>query len=143
MRYTTAALLLLCWSVPLPTAAADGYQPDINRVRAALAESRPLTQAPDAAILPKASMEPSAVSRMPAGLRQRPAVGGKRDSVWNGILLGAAAGGGGGYLWASAQCDSNDSECSAIATPIGILGGAAIGALVGGIVDAVTYNRSR
>jgi hypothetical protein len=59
------------------------------------------------------------------------------------VLLGAAAGGAGGYLWASGQCDSNDSECSAIADPIGVLGGAAIGALVGGLVDAVTYNRSR
>jgi hypothetical protein len=143
MRYTTAALLLLCWSVPLPAAAADGYQPDINRVRAALAESRPVPVAPDATILPNASTELSGLARTSARLRQRPAAGGKRDSVWNGVLLGAAAGGAGGYLWASGQCDSNDSECFAIATPIGVLGGAAIGAVVGGIVDAVTYNRSR
>ena len=143
MGYTTAALLLLCGSIPLPAATRGGYQPDINRMRTALAESRPLMRATDTTIGPTFSGGPTASvsrskrSQTSAQPPQWSAPRGNRDSIWNGVLLGAAAGGGGGYLWAYGQCDADDSECDAIARPIGVVGGAAIGALVGGIVDAL------
>ena len=60
-----------------------------------------------------------------------------RDSVWNGLLVGAAIGAAGGYLWARNICGSNDAECFAIAGPVGVLTGAGIGAAVGAIADAL------
>jgi hypothetical protein len=61
----------------------------------------------------------------------------RRDSVWNGALIGGAIGGAGGYVWARNICGNNDSECFAIAGPVGILGGAGIGLAVGAIADAL------
>ena len=61
----------------------------------------------------------------------------RRDSVWNGTLIGAGIGAGGGFIWARNMCGSNDSECVAIATPVGMLGGIGIGAAVGAIADAL------
>jgi hypothetical protein len=61
----------------------------------------------------------------------------RRDSVWNGALIGAGIGGVGGAVWGRQMCGSNDSECFAIAGPVGILGGAGIGAAVGAIADAL------
>jgi hypothetical protein len=61
----------------------------------------------------------------------------RRDSVWNGALIGGAIGGPGGYVWARNICGNNDSECFAIAGPVGILGGAGIGLAVGAIADAL------
>jgi hypothetical protein len=58
------------------------------------------------------------------------------DSVWDGLLIGAGIGAGGGYFWARNICGSNDAECFAIAAPAGVLGGAAIGAAVGAVLDA-------
>jgi len=145
MRHTTTALLLLCCSVSQPAAAADGYQPDINRVRAALTQTRPVTRAvtSDTPTLSNAAVVPYAPSLTSRRLPPPASTNGNRDSIWNGVLIGAAAGAGGGYLWGAGQCSSNDRECFAIAGPVGVLGGAAIGALVGGIVDAMTYSRSR
>ena len=62
---------------------------------------------------------------------------GRRDSVWNGALIGGGIGAGGGYIWARNICGSNDSECFAIAGPVGILGGIGIGAAVGAVADAL------
>jgi hypothetical protein len=62
---------------------------------------------------------------------------GRRDSVWNGTLIGAAAGAAGGAVWGRQTCGGNDSECFAIAGPVGILGGIGIGAAVGAIADAL------
>jgi hypothetical protein len=62
----------------------------------------------------------------------------RRDSVWNGLLMGAAIGGGGGYLWAREICGSNDTECFTITAPVGVLCGAGIGAAVGAIAAALT-----
>jgi hypothetical protein len=59
----------------------------------------------------------------------------QRDSVKDGALIGAAIGAGGGYLWSRSLCGSNDSECSAITTPVGVLSGIGIGAAVGAIAD--------
>ena len=61
----------------------------------------------------------------------------RRDSVWDGALIGAAVGAGSGYIWARNMCGSNDSECFAIAGGVGILGGAGIGTAVGAIADAL------
>jgi hypothetical protein len=56
--------------------------------------------------------------------------------VWNGLLIGAGLGAAGGYLWAWNFCGPRDEDCSII-TPVGMLGGAAIGGAIGAIVDAL------
>jgi hypothetical protein len=61
----------------------------------------------------------------------------RRDSVWNGALIGAGIGGGGGYIWARNLCGTHDDECFAIAGPAGILTGIGIGAAVGAVADAL------
>jgi hypothetical protein len=82
-------------------------------------------------VLPDArSLPPLATARQNAPDR-------RRDSVWNGVLIGGGIGAGGGYVWASNICGSNDSECFAIAGPIGILGGIGIGAAIGAVADAL------
>ena len=73
----------------------------------------------------------------PAGARVTRQDAPGRDSVWNGTLIGAGIGAASGYLWAHAQCGTNDSECFAIAGTVGIIGGAAIGAVVGAVADAL------
>jgi hypothetical protein len=62
----------------------------------------------------------------------------ERDSLWNGILIGAGVGAAVGMLIAPpAFCGNNDSECAAIVrVAIGlpaIAGGVGIGALVDGL----------
>lgn len=65
------------------------------------------------------------------------APGGHRDSVWNGLLIGGGIGAAGGAVWGRQTCGSNDSECFAIAGPVGVIVGAGIGAAVGAIADAL------
>ena len=60
-----------------------------------------------------------------------------RDSVWNGTFLGAGVGAAGGAVWGLKTCGSHDSECFAIAGPVGVIGGAGIGAAIGAIADAL------
>ena len=75
---------------------------------------------------------------LPAPLKtQERAPGGRRDSVWNGALIGAGVGAAGGAVWGLKTCGSNDTECFAIAGPVGVIGGAGIGAVVGAIADAL------
>jgi hypothetical protein len=74
---------------------------------------------------------------LPALEMQDRASGGRGDSVWNGTLIGAGVGAAGGAIWGLNICGSNDTECFAIAGPVGILGGAGIGAAVGAIADAL------
>jgi hypothetical protein len=62
---------------------------------------------------------------------------GRRDSVWNGLLIGGSIGAAGGAVWGMKTCGPNDSECFAIAGPVGILVGTGIGAAVGAIADAL------
>ena len=57
--------------------------------------------------------------------------------MWNGLLIGAGIGAGGGYLWARNICGSNDSECFAITARAGVLAGAGIGGAVGALLDAL------
>ena len=76
-----------------------------------------------------------ATTEAPLARRRVPAQG-RRDSVWNGALIGAGVGAAGGYFWARQLCGTNDAECFAISAPAGVLGGAGIGALIGAILDA-------
>jgi hypothetical protein len=62
---------------------------------------------------------------------------GRRDSVWNGSVIGAGIGAAGGAAWGLQTCGSNDGECFAIAGPVGIIGGAGIGAAIGAVADAL------
>lgn len=77
-------------------------------------------------------------AKAPAGaLAVRQDARSRGDSVWNGALIGAGIGAASGYLWAYAQCGTNDSECFAIAGTVGIIGGAGIGTVVGAVADAL------
>ena len=70
-------------------------------------------------------------------VRERPASGGRRDSVWNGTFIGAGVGAASGAVWGLQTCGSNDDECFAIAGPVGIISGAGVGAAIGAIADAL------
>jgi hypothetical protein len=60
----------------------------------------------------------------------------RSDSIWEGLLIGAAAGGVGGYIWARQICGgTDDTECFLISAPVGIAGGVGIGALAGAVID--------
>jgi hypothetical protein len=61
---------------------------------------------------------------------------GRRDSLWNGSLIGLAAGLGAGVVAAQSNC-SNDPECSTYANLILVPTFAAGGAAVGAIIDTV------
>lgn len=67
--------------------------------------------------------------------------GGRGDSLWNGILIGAGAGAVVGALVGHAISDC--SECSGFYVPLtfGVLG-AGVGAGVGAAVDAARHQRS-
>ena len=117
-------IILLVALLALPTVSrAEGYSPDTARIRRGLTTSAPID---------------STVRATTATASTTARQNGRRDSVWNGTLIGAGIGVAGGYLWARSQCGSNDAECSAIANPIGIFCGAAIGAAIGAIADAFT-----
>jgi hypothetical protein len=124
-RLVAFALMCVAW----PSAAtAEESRPDYRRIRAAL--ERPAS--PGRFAVHRGSVLPLTTSK------SQPAGGGQRDSVWNGLLIGAGIGGVGGYVWARNICGSNDSECFAIAAPVGVLAGAGIGAAIGAIADALT-----
>ena len=112
--------LILASSQP---ARAEAYSPDLGRIRAGLrrAADHPIHRVP---------ATPLRLAARPQTAPTKP-----RDSIWNGLLIGAAIGAGGGYLWGRNLCGS-DGECFAIAGPAGVLAGAGIGAAVGGILDA-------
>ena len=74
---------------------------------------------------------------LPALKAQDRTSGGRRDSVWNGTLIGAGVGAAGGAVWGLQTCGSHDTECFAIAGPVGTIVGAGIGAAVGAIADAL------
>jgi hypothetical protein len=122
-------------------ARGEGYKPSYERIRARL-EHDPVTLRRLARAVTRGQMTadgPEPMRRAPsaaAARRNRPQTSG-RDSVWNGLLIGAGIGAGGGYLWARNICGSNDAECFAITKPVGVLGGAGIGAAVGALLDAL------
>jgi hypothetical protein len=122
MKFIALTVLVLVMATP---ARADELEADYARL------ARALTAKPAAAVSLRDAKIPShlVAARQDASAR--------RDSVWDGALIGAGVGAGSGYLWAYAQCGTNDSECFAIAGTVGIIGGAAIGAAAGAIVDAL------
>jgi hypothetical protein len=63
------------------------------------------------------------------------------DSLWNGLLIGAAAGIGTAIVANQAFCGGNDTECSAIVW--GAIGMPAIaaGTTIGGVADALVKQR--
>jgi hypothetical protein len=126
-RSLTCLIVIALMGLP-DLAGAAGYVPDTSRIRSRLAKPAAI-QVTD---LPAPSPDP---------LKQPTArvVSRERDSVWNGLLIGAGVGAGAGYVWARSQCGSNDAECSAIANPVGIIVGGAIGAAVGAILDAFSH----
>jgi hypothetical protein len=121
---TIPTIALLVSAVIARPAAARAYTPDYARIRSGLdrTAARHVVRGGSPTFLLQAT--PSA--RVTSG---------QRDSVWNGLLIGAAAGGVGGYIWARHEC-GDDQECAAITNPVGILVGAGIGAAIGGILDA-------
>ena len=124
MRSIAVTLLFLLLGAP-SAAHADELKADYHRLARAL-QSRPAA----AVSLRDAKPSTNAVlTRQDATAR--------RDSVWDGALIGAGVGAASGYLWAFGQCGTNDSECFAIAGTVGIIGGAGIGAAVGAVVDAL------
>ena len=115
------AITVLFLVLGAPAAQADEPKADYAKLARALQTKPALSLAANA----------------PAGARVTRQDAPARDSVWNGTLIGAGIGAGSGYLWAHAQCGTNDSECFAIAGTVGIIGGAAIGAVVGAVADAL------
>jgi hypothetical protein len=61
----------------------------------------------------------------------------RRDSLWNGALLGLGAGLGAGIVAVTSTCP-NDPECSAIATALFVPTFAAGGAGIGALIDSLT-----
>ena len=116
------ALIVLVFAMASPV-RADELKADYARL------ARALKAKPAAAVSLRDAKLPSVAVRQDASAR--------RDSVWDGALIGAGVGAASGYLWAFAQCGTNDSECFTIAGTVGIIGGAAIGAAAGAVVDAL------
>lgn len=91
------------------------------------------------ALPPSAFHQAIAHARLETPLaRQSAQIKTQRDSIWNGLLIGAGAGAAGGYIWARHVCGTSDSECFTISATAGALGGAAIGAAIGAILDALS-----
>lgn len=128
MRATTVVLLLTVL-LTAQVAHAEEYAPRYDKIRAALQRD---AGAPRLDIATAAGPE---LRRAP----QTATIKKEKDPIWQGALIGLAAGAGGGYLWARAQCTGNDKECLYIATPVGITVGAVIGAIAGAVVDALIY----
>jgi hypothetical protein len=126
MRAIVIALLVaalgssMAWAESAPASAGPV---DYSRIHREL-QRTPATWAQPAALA-------KAVQGTQAGVPER------RDSVWNGALIGGGIGAAGGYVWAHWICGANDSECFAIAGTVGIIGGAAIGLAAGAIADAL------
>ena len=126
MRRSTLAAILFAALLATPAASFAGdYTPDYARIRSGLERTASIRSAP----------VPASTALRQSTQNAR-VTSGQRDSIWNGLLIGAGIGAVGGYVWARNECGSNDAECSAITNPVGILVGAGIGAAVGGILDA-------
>ena len=77
---------------------------------------------------------------VPYAANTQPSQKNDRDSLWNGMLIGASVGAAAGMLFApQALCGSHDTECAvivraAIGLPV-LAGGIGIGALVDGLMS--------
>jgi hypothetical protein len=125
MNILAAALTLSLLPAPPPAAAPDA--PNYERIRTQVQRSPVLQRALTPADLRLLRVEP------PSG--QPP----QRDSVVNGVFIGLGIGVAGGYLWGRNLCTGNDEECLIRAVPAGVLGGAAIGAAAGALIDAFSH----
>jgi hypothetical protein len=123
-----APILLVC--VACPVMAGPRKEPDYRRIHSAL--QRPVS--PSRLAVTRLSVSAIRPARSQAVVKS-----GQRDSVWNGLLIGAGMGAASGYVWGRSLCGANDSECFAIAGTVGVLGGTAIGATVGAIIDALHH----
>src|SRR5688572_23605296 len=112
VKHVVAITALFCLAWPA-FVEAEAAAPDYRRIRAALERS----DTPARLTVSRASVP---AMRSP---RVQPAAPAPRDSVWNGVLIGAGAGGVSGYVWTRNICESNDRECLFRAVPAGILGG--------------------
>jgi hypothetical protein len=108
------------------TVGAAGPPADVERIRRALEKPAPIL------IPPALDARPVPAPRAARQAQPRP----RSDSIWEGLLIGAAIGGVGGYIWARQICGgTDDTECFLISAPVGIAGGVGIGAAVGAVVD--------
>jgi hypothetical protein len=127
LRVVTIVTLLAVMSAA--TVRADELPLNHDRIRLALRKQAPPLRLP----APRTEIPAVAASRRS---RQSAQTGRPSDSVWEGLLIGAAVGGVGGYVWARQICGgTDDTECFVISAPVGILGGVGIGALVGAVAD--------
>jgi hypothetical protein len=119
MLSVVLATMLCCAAEPVPLPA------DASVARVSQAIARPPTALHQA--IARAKLE-TPLARQNATIKKQ------RDSIWNGLLIGAGA--AGGYIWGRSLCGPNDRECPTISTTAGVLGGAGIGAAIGAILDA-------
>src|SRR5687767_14169511 len=101
-RIAGSLLMVLLLFVP-STALGGEYKPDVARIRGGLVRSA-RGALPRPAAIPKPTDGGRAAAQDPAPARIYP---GKRDSVWNGMAIGAGIGAGGGYIWARSQCPND------------------------------------
>lgn len=126
---TTGALVLAVLVATTAKGVAAESAPSYDRIRAGLRREPVVSRL--------------VVTRLPAPAtvaRARAQSTGKKPqaSLWRGAAIGGGIGALiGGFIWAPSLCGSNDSECSAITVPVGLLGGAGIGAAAGAIVQAL------
>jgi hypothetical protein len=119
--------VMLGWCLVFQAFPLADSTPNYDRIRSALQRGT----APTRLHVSRASVSTIRPTRVTQRRRAR------RDPVWNGLLIGAGLGAAGGYVWAWNLCGPRDQECSAIVTPVGMLGGAAIGGAIGAIADAL------
>lgn len=114
--------------VATPAAArAEQYTPRYDRIRSGLARTEPRS--------------PLAATSTPRLTRQdspRATIKKDRDSVWNGLLIGFAAGVVTGVIITRTEC-GDDRECRVNGGLVVIPISAAIGAATGAILDAFTH----
>jgi hypothetical protein len=126
---TTGALLLTVLLATTVNGVAAEPAPSYHRIRAGL-RREPVASRLVVARLPT----PATIARARAqSTGKKP-----QASLWRGAAIGAGIGALiGGFIWAPSICSSNDSECTAITVPVGLLGGAGIGAAAGAVVQAL------
>jgi hypothetical protein len=125
-----------CVFLLIGAAAAHGqeYTPAYDRIRAGLhRDASALRRAADRQV--RSPQRTSSLRVAPSSAQR--ATTKRGGSVWTSVLIGAGVGAVAGGVWGAAQCDAPDPECTAIAVPAGLLGGAGIGAAVGAIVHAI------
>ena len=128
------AVMLLAATLLTMSTSADAAGPGRSNCGRSLSQAVKDVAVPPAQSCSGPQLRVRAVPpRLPAQTLRR------RDSVWNGLLIGAALGGGSGYLWSRAVCGSrgNDRECLFRATPAGVAVGAGIGAGLGALFDSL------